>query len=242
MNNETPLDDTKSIASTVLPPYGSEDVAPPPSYQPIRYKPLDLHIKKFSSHTTLEYDDGKNMLLDFKTVNVRPSLFLHDGPAKTDPIIISSKMTIGPVQERFCYADHRVEGFKWASELEKAQNFGTCSFKLPPEYGGRHLKWHFGDPKHKFKGDWILKDINPIGPDGHGPEVCSFSRPGKEADTFHWLGDVSREEELAAIVVLMIMYIRFRDDRRLGVKDAYTVGNVAFYAVAGLVYTLSGGG
>ncbi|KAF4550759.1 Hypothetical protein D9617_16g015490 [Elsinoe fawcettii] len=231
------LDETRSIASAMLPSYEQDVYQAPPGYQPARRVPSDLRALNEAKSITLLSKDGQARSLVFKKAYPRPSTFLHNGSDGADPIIASSKMTTWPVQERICLADHEKTAEPDWIELVRSGDFATCAFSLPPELGGRHLVWHFGDPKKKYSGSWVLSSHSDADRDT-SRVLCSFERalqPHQGIGVLEWKGEVSYEEEVTSILVLFICHRRLKDDGRLGSHGLAGVVEVAAGVAFGLL-------
>lgn len=222
----------------MLPSYEQASFQQPPSYWSSRYLPPNLHVQKPGETTILVYETGEKLLLTLKKTSLRPSLFIHQGPDETAPVVISNKVTTWPVQKRFCFRNHEKDSDLTWIELVKTQDLSTCAFRLPTRYGSRHLVWHMGNAEERFKGPWSLKDFGG-GEGWNGNLLCSFERPalvGKGPGTLRWTDEVSREEELGAIIALMVTYLRLKDDGRLApVRVAGFVDEAAIVAGAVLL-------
>ncbi|PNS14939.1 hypothetical protein CAC42_2168 [Sphaceloma murrayae] len=234
-NDKDVFSDSRSTASTILPSYSQVSIQAPPSYHPRRIVPEALHVQtpqKRGDPISLKYDTGDELLLSSKKTSLRPSLFLHHGPDKTAPVVASSKVSTWPVQERFCFDDHEKLDIQAWILLLKSQDLSTCGFDLPVHQGGRRLVWYFGNARDRFRGEWTLRVI-PSDGDGEGTRLCTFERPAKAAESlgiFRWHGEASCEEELAAIIALMVTYLRLKGDGRLA-----PVGIAGFAGEAALV-------
>ncbi|KAF4557009.1 Hypothetical protein D9617_1g088910 [Elsinoe fawcettii] len=235
------LEEYRDVTEEALPP-SYEEVAdsaasPSTSNQPTGRIPPPLHITKYHTSTTrLRYETGEELFVTFKPSGSILDGFLHAGPDKKAPIVLSSRFTRHPLQEHVCFVDHRKTDRPEWIEVEKFATKGICRFKLPR--GGRQFAWYLGDPAHHHKGEWLLKEVIDGVSEEDGPRLCTFVRPatsGKGPGTFQWARELSREEELVAIMSLIIMAPRTKSGGLIaGDGLIAVVAAVAYTAMSGL--------